>query len=105
MGFLKDILVTAENNSGFGPEFEEIKRCIEMILSVRAGEQPMDRDFGIDIEGIVGYPMNVARNMLSLEIIEKIKRYEPRVRVVSVQIEFGADGQIIPHVRCARAEV
>lgn len=89
---------------GFSPEeYADIKQCLETLLSIQAGSQPLDRELGIDFEGIVGYPLNVARNMLSLEIIEKVNRYEPRVEVDSVQFEVGMDGILSPCIRFIRA--
>ena len=59
---------------GFTPkEYIDIKLCVETLLSVRAGSQPMDREFGLDYDEIVGYPIEIAKNKLSLEIIEKVE--------------------------------
>ncbi len=89
---------------GFSPEeYTDIKQCLETLLSIQAGSQPLDRELGIDFEGVVGYPLNVARNMLSLEIIEKVARYEPRVEVDSVQFEVGVGGLLSPYIRFVRA--
>ena len=79
---------------GFTPEeFEDIKMCLETLLSIRAGSQPLDRELGIDYEQTVGFTLDVAKNMLSLEIIEKVERYEPRVEVSSVTFTGDTDGQ------------
>jgi phage baseplate assembly protein W len=93
-------------SDGFTPEeFADIKLCLETLLSIQAGTQPMDRDLGINLDEIAGYPTNVAQNMLSLEIIEKVSIYEPRVEVSSVDFESDTDGQIIPHIYFTKAEV
>lgn len=92
-------------SAGFTPEeFEEVKQCIETLCSIQAGSQPLDRELGIDYDGIVGYPLNVASNMLSVELIEKISTYEPRVEVESVEVEIGSNGQLIPHIRLLKSE-
>lgn len=89
---------------GFTPEeFEDIKICLETLLSIRAGSQPLDRELGIDYEQAVGFPLDVAKNMLSLEIIEKVERYEPRVEVSSVTFTGDADGQLVPHIYFVKA--
>ncbi len=85
-------------------EFSDIKQCLETLLSIRAGSQPMDRNLGIDYDSIVGYPLDVAKNMLSLEIIEKVGIYEPRVEVTSVEFEGSTDGQLRPHIHFMKAE-
>ena len=85
-------------------ELADIKLCLETLLSVRAGSQPLDRNFGIDMDRISGYPLNVAQNILSLEIMEKVETYEPRVEVESVDFETRLDGQLIPHIHFLKAD-
>lgn len=93
------------NSEGFSPdEFADIKLCLETLLSVRAGGQPLDREFGINLDGVAGYPLDVAKNMLALEIIEKVRIYEPRVEVDNVEFEANTNGQLIPHVHFIKAE-
>lgn len=87
------------DSEGFSPEeFQDVVLCLETLLSTRAGSQPLDREFGIDYEGIVGYPEPTARNMLSVEIIDKVNRYEPRAEVDNVSFSLGMDGQMVPHI-------
>lgn len=91
---------------GFSPEeFADIKQCLETLLSIRAGTQPLDRNLGIDLDSIVGYPLDVAKNMLSLEIMEKVEIYEPRVEVASVDFESNTDGVLKPHIHFVKKEV
>lgn len=92
------------NDSFSMEEYGDIKLCLETLFSVRAGSQPLDREFGISLDGIAGYPMDVAQNMLSLEIIEKVGRYEPRVEVDSITFESTLDGQLCPHIHFIRAK-
>lgn len=90
---------------GFSPEeFADIKQCLETLLSIRAGTQPLDRELGIDLDSIVSYPLDVAKNMLALEIIEKVDRYEPRVEVSSIDFETNTDGQIKPLIHFIKRE-
>ena len=48
--------------------------------------------------------MDVAQNMLSLEIIEKVGRYESRVDVDSIEYEDNIDGSLCPHIHFIRAK-
>ena len=90
---------------GFSPEeYADVKLCLETLLSIRAGSQPLDRELGIDFGEIVGYPVDVAKNMLSLEIIEKTARYEPRAEVESIEYEDKMDGALCPHIHFIRAK-
>lgn len=99
-------LFVSEESEGFSQsEFEEIKECIETLLSVRAGSQPLDRDFGIDYEGTTDLPAEVAKNTLAVEITEKIETYEPRVEVDSVSFTTGEGGQLIPIVSIIKSDL
>ena len=92
------------DGDGFSPdEYADIKQCLEMLLSTRKGGQPLDREMGIGFDEIVGCPMDVARNMLSLEIIENVDRYESRVEVDSIEFEDGVDGLLCPHIHFIKA--
>ena len=93
------------DSTGFSPEeFADVKLCLETLLSIRAGSQPLDRNLGIDFDGIVGYPSDVAKNMLTLEIIEKVDIYEPRVEVESIDFEANTDGQLKPIIHFVKRE-
>lgn len=82
----------------------DIVRCLNTLYSTRAGSQPMRRDFGIDYDGVVGYPLEVAKNKLALEIIEKTEIYEPRVTVTSVDFDVEAsNGKLIPIIHIVKA--
>lgn len=90
--------ISGDSEGFLQEEFEDIMVCLETLLAIREGSQPVDRDFGINYEKVVGYPLDVAKNMLSLEIIEKVESYEPRVEVDSIQFTGNADGQLRPHI-------
>lgn len=74
-------------------EREDVMRCLRTLLSTPAGTAPLSRDFGID-NSLVDGPMNVAQNILAVEIMEKVIRYEPRVRVKEVEFIPSTDGRI-----------
>lgn len=93
------------SGSGFSPkEFADVKQCLETLCSIRAGSQPLDRNFGIDYDGVMGYPTNIAENMLSLEIIDKVNTYEPRVEVESVSFKICENGRLMPHIHFIKKE-
>lgn len=93
------------SGDGFSEEeFADVKKCLEVLLSIREGSLPMDRDFGIDLDNIAGYPLNVAQNMLALEITEKVRDYEPRAQVKDIQFKTSISGQIKPYIYFAKAE-
>lgn len=87
-----------------GPEAEEILRNLNTLYGTAAGSVPLDREFGLDHE-FLDYPIDVAQNMVALEITEKTELYEPRVEVIEVTFKSDAEnGKLIPTVLIARAE-
>ena len=76
-------------------EAEDIRRCLTTLYSVREGEQPLDREFGLKQE-FLDQPVSIAKNMLALEVIEKTQRYEKRVKVEKVEYKTSEEGQLIP---------
>lgn len=98
-------IIDVESDGFSLEEFADIKQNLETLMSIRAGSQPLDRILGIDYDGVAGYPLNVAQNMLALDIIEKVSIYEPRVEVESVDFESNTGGQLLPHIHFVKAEV
>lgn len=83
----------------------DIKRCLDNLYSTRAGSQPMDREFGIDYNGVVGMSLDVAKNKLALEIISKTEIYEPRVVVDSVDFSVeSSSGALIPIIHILKGD-
>lgn len=78
---------------------QEIYRNLQVLYNTVAGEQALDRDFGID--GNVGdYPQEHAQAMLAAEYVRKTEQYEPRARVnrVGWEAEKTPDGNMTPKV-------
>ena len=84
-------------------EARDIRRCLTALYSVRVGEQPLDRDFGLDWS-CLDQPIPIAKNLLALEIIEKTRKYENRAAVDRVEFQTGKDGQLIPIVWLKRGD-
>ena len=83
----------------------DIKRCLINLYGTRAGSQPMDRNFGMNYDSIVGMPPEVAKNMLALEIIIKTQMYEPRVTVESVDFTVDSEnGQLMPIIHILKGD-
>ena len=74
-------------------EQDDIMRCLYTLLMTPAGTVPLDRDFGID-NSLLGYPIDVLQSLLTIEIIDKVDRYEPRVSVLEIDLEPNAEGQV-----------
>lgn len=80
-----------------GKELEDIRRCVENLLQTPVGTCGMYRDFGMDYS-FLDLPEPAAKAAYTAEAIEKIERYEPRVRVVSVQWTANSGGRMEPRL-------
>ncbi len=76
-------------------EAGNIRKCLTTLYTVREGEQPLDRKFGLK-QDFLDQPVPIAKNMLALEVLEKTQRYEKRVKVEKVAYESCREGQLIP---------
>ncbi|RDY27133.1 hypothetical protein [Lachnotalea glycerini] len=71
-------------------EMEDIKRCLMVLYGTKAGQQPLDREFGLTSD-FIGMPLEVSKNLFALEVIEKTERYESRVQVIDVTYQEDYD--------------
>jgi len=81
---------------------EAVYRKLRLLYGTRAGEQALDRSFGLDWSGLDS-PLEVAKAELTTEIIEKTASYVPEVTVASVTFSLDADGALTPTVKVKEA--
>lgn len=74
-------------------ELEEILQNVRTIISTREGSVPLDREFGLSWD-IVDKPMNQARALFSADVVKKVRRYEPRAKILRVELEESIGGAI-----------
>jgi hypothetical protein len=82
---LSNITVAFDYSDG---EVADIKRCLECLYQTPEGTCPLDREFGLNTD-FVAMPLDVAKNLFTVEITEKTERYEPRATIKN--IDFGID--------------
>ena len=97
------VVSTQEGELTFAPitVAQEVVQNVRMIITTPKGTVPLDRDFGVDAT-VVDRPMPVAQAILARDIVDAVKKYEPRARVTKVEFEDrgGAiDGVLTPIVR------
>lgn len=86
------------------PKADDIKRCLYALYQTVAGTQPLDREFGLNID-FLDYPAPIAKNMYALEVISKTKRYEPRAAVISITYKDNANPEYLyPVILIGRGE-
>ena len=78
--------------------WQDVLRCLRVLLGSEIGSLALDREFGIDWS-FLDQPLLAARAMLETELIQKIRRYEKRVSVKEIQwTGDGLSGQMKPKV-------
>ena len=81
---------------------EAILRQLSVLYGTRAGEQALDRSFGLDWS-FLDQPQEVAKAMLSAEIITKTSTYVPSVAVSSIDFTADINGHLTPTVSVEEA--
>lgn len=76
---------------------EAIRRRLSVLYGTRKGEQALDRNFGLDWS-FLDQPTEVAKAMLSSEIITKTAAYIPEVAVTSINFTADTNGNLTPIV-------
>ena len=96
---LDDPVIVIEAGTANDSVAQEVYRNLQVLYNTIAGEQALDRDFGIDAN-VTDYPQEFAQSMLAAEYVRKTEQYEPRARVSSVGWEAGkaSEGNIRPKV-------
>ena len=82
---------------------EKILRQLSVLYSTRAGEQALDRSFGIDWS-FLDQPTEVAKAILSAEIITKTNTYVPSVAVSNIDFTADINGNLTPTVSVEEVE-
>lgn len=85
------------------PNKEAIHRQLSVLYGTRKGEQALDRNFGLDWS-FLDQPMEVAKALLSVEIINKTALYVPSVSVSSIDFNADMDGNLVPTIGVEEAE-
>jgi hypothetical protein len=80
---------------------EEVKRDVSVLLSVAEGEQPLNRNFGINGD-CLSRGTEDAKNLFVIEIMSKVEHYIKGVEVISVAFENDTDGNLTPTILLGR---
>ena len=94
-----DVLaVQQEINFAPGNVIEEVVQNVRTICSTPKYSVPMDRLFGVDAV-VVDRPTPKAMAEIQAEIIQAIRKYEPRCKVKKVSFDGDLDGRLAVKVR------
>lgn len=98
---MSTVEITPIESINFAPETEreEIIQNVATILATIRYSVPYDREFGINPD-YLDSPNLMIRSKLIADVVAKVKKYEPRAKVISVTFNENAiDGIIKPNVK------
>lgn len=90
---LSNIEIAFEYGEGSSATRREILRNVRTLLATPLGTCPLYREFGIDT-AILDNPTPIAQNMMAVEIMDAVERWEPRVRVTDVTFQADEQGKL-----------
>ena len=95
-------MLTNQGEVIFSPRsvYEEIAQNVRTICTTVKYSVPLDRSFGIDAD-FLDRSTPKARAKIQSEIIQAVRKYEPRCKVVKVSFQESLDGELIVKVRIA----
>lgn len=95
-----DLFITPFGRINFAPDNEiiEILQNVYTIITTLKFTVPMDRDFGINAS-VLDLPLNRAKDSLKSEIVQAVRKFEPRAKVRRVDFEHNLDGKVITHLK------
>ena len=77
----------------------EILEGLHFLCGTAEGTFPMNREFGINAD-IIDQPLPVVKQLLPIELKEKIERFEPRVEVSDISFDYDEDSMnLIPKIQ------
>lgn len=96
---MDEVDVTTEFNSiDFGAtKAKEILQNVRMILATPEFSAPMNRGFAWN--PLVDAPINIAQAKITARLVDAIRLYEPRAKVIKVSFQGDLNGLLKPIVR------
>ena len=58
---------------------------------------PMDRDFGLEVKAL-DEPVSQVKALYTSEIVQAVRKYEPRARIKRVDFDGSIDGKVYPKI-------
>lgn len=93
--------VTAQSGQiNFAPEstVEEVLQNVRTLLGTTKFSVPLDRELGLKTS-LVDRPTPQAQTLISADIVQAIRRWEPRAKVEKVTFSGDKEGRLIPKVQ------
>ena len=93
-------IIASQGEINFAPAnlIEEVAQNVRTICSTTKYSVPMDRLFGVNAVMLDRpTPKDIAE--LQVELVQAIRKYEPRCRVKKINFDGDIDGKLIAKVR------
>ena len=77
---------------------QEVIRNVSIIITTLENTVPYDREFGLTPD-FIDAPLNISKELYTVNVLMKIKKYEARANVEKVRFEADdINGKLIPKV-------
>ena len=95
-------VLASQTDINFAPKnlIEEVAQNVRTICTTTKYSVPMDRLFGVDT-AMLDRPTPKAMAALQAELIQSIRKYEPRCKVRKISFEGDINGKLAAKVRIA----
>lgn len=80
----------------------DLNRKITLLMTTPVGSIPLDREFGIDWS-FIDTPTETAKSLFTAEVVGKIQKFMPEIRIEAVDWIVDDSGNLIPKVVIANA--
>ena len=93
-------VLARQEEINFSPEniFEEVAQNVRTICTTPKYSVPMDRLFGVDAS-MLDRPTPKAMAAIQAEIVQAVRKYEPRCKVKKVSFDSDINGRLNVKVR------
>ena len=90
---LSEIEISFEYSGSDEGQRKEILRNVRTIVVTPLGTCPLYRHFGLNTT-YLDFPLPIAENLMAVEMIEAIERWEPRVQVKDIFFTAELEGKL-----------
>lgn len=67
---------------------DDIRQCIDVILTTRKGEDPLRPHFGCDLWKWIDAPVNSAIPNMKKSMLDSLSEYEKRIKIIGIKSEI-----------------
>lgn len=76
-------------------DFDDVNQCLRIIMTTQPGTDPLRPTFATNVLEFIDKPITFMRPHAVREVTRAITRWEPRVIVTKVSVEFDAAAGVV----------